>query len=126
MKDITVVLIAAEAAREEGRGKKAVVAAAVAAILDLADPAVKQPLEKIASAQSWREARLGLTQLGLAGELLANPQSMGIHLPSAPCARPMGRTNWGLPNINEVAEMLLSRCKSAQPTRGNGWELVTA
>lgn len=109
-----------------GAGKKAVVAAAAAAILDLYDPFIVEALADVASAQSWRAADWALARLGFAGEVIASPQARGLRLPCAAHACPSSwGTNWGLPNVQAVAERLVERAP-AQPTSGNGWALLPA
>lgn len=91
-----------------GRGKKAVVAAVCRVLLDLDEPAVQDALNALVCVDSWRNARGALADLGLAGEILAAPQCYGVTLPCAPCACPGSwGTNWGLPNVSAVAEILL-------------------
>jgi hypothetical protein len=117
---------AAADAAARGAGKKAVVAAAAAAIIDLDDPRIVEALADVASARSWRAADRALARLGFAGELIASPQARGLRLPCAAHACPSSwGTNWGLPNVQAVAERLVERAP-AQPTSGNGWALLPA
>lgn len=117
---------AAADAAARGAGKKAVVMAAAAAILDLDDPRIVEALADVASAQSWRAADRALARLGFAGELIASPQARGLRLPCAAHACPSSwGTNWGLPNVQAVAARLVERAP-AQPTSGNGWALLPA
>ena len=117
---------AMESALARQAGKKAVVAAAAAAALDLESPAVIEALLVIDGAQSWGRAWPALATLGFAGEIIARPLQRGVNLPCSPHACPgEWGTNWGLPNVNAVAQMILRRAP-AQPTRGNGWQLMPA
>jgi len=116
---------AAEAAAR-GAGKKSVVGAAVAVLLDLDDPAIVEALREVSGAHSWRAANRALARLGFAGELLASPTARGLRLPCAEHACPGNwGTNWGLPNVQAVAARLVERAP-AQPRRGNGWQFVPA
>lgn len=101
---------AAAAAAAAGAGKKGIVRAAVAAIVDLGDPTVVRALKDVATASSWRDAIPALIRLGFAGELLSQPTTRGLRLPCAPhaCPSPWG-TNWGLPCVQEVAKKLADR-----------------
>jgi hypothetical protein len=117
---------AAAQAASEGRGKKAVVAAAAATVLDLEDPEVVEAVRELAAAGSWRAADRALARLGFAGEMISRPQARGLSLPCAAHACPGSwGTNWGLPNVRAAAQMILRRVP-AQPTRGNGWEVRAA
>ena len=125
-REYPAVARAAVAARATGAGKKYIVAQAAAALMDLADPAVAEALDLLARAGSWREAREASAPLGLAGELIMDPAARGLDLPGAPCSIPTSwGTNWGMPNAQAVAGMLLRRCPSL-PRRGNGWEFIPA
>jgi len=97
------------------RGKKRIVADAVASSLNTKDPMVLQVLERLSCASSWREANPLLALLGPTGELLANPGGAGLALP--------GRGNWGLPNVSRAAQMIL---RQPFPSRGNGWAFCPA
>lgn len=97
------VLAAIRAKKEEGHGKKAIVAAAVRAALGDQVEETKGAMRALAKATSWAEANVILPALGLAGEILRNPAGMGIHLPSSITT---GGGNWGLPNIVAVADMV--------------------
>ena len=97
---------AVDAAALAGRGKKAIVAAAVGEMLT---PAGWSALADVASARSWRGAERGLAAMGAAGLVLRAPERAGLApLPCAACACP-GRwgTNWGLPNVQAVFGMAL-------------------
>jgi hypothetical protein len=123
--EFPAVVAAAATARERGCGKKAVVAAAVAAILDLEEPGVIEALCMVIVAESWKKVNWPLSRLGFAGQLIAWPQARGLRLPCSAHACPGSwGTNWGLPNVRAVAEMLVERAP-AQPTSGDGWALTS-
>ena len=99
------VAVAASAALAGGRGKKAVVAAAVVAACDGTDPdTALRHLATVTAARSWADAEQALSSLGFAGDVLQMPQKCGLQLPAAAhafCAS--GGTNWGLPNVRAAA-----------------------
>lgn len=118
---------AAATATARGAGKKAVVAAAVQALIDLEDPATVLALTELGRAQSWRQAEAAIAKLGFAGELLARPSSRGLVLPCSGHACPGSwGTNFGLPNVQAVALKLVVRAAALMPTKGDGWSLATA
>ena len=87
-------------------GKKQIVAATAAAMLDLDSIEVRLALDDAARAQTWRELNAALARLGDAGMVIGHG-SLCCRVPCAPCACPGDLTNWGLPNATEVAKRLL-------------------
>jgi hypothetical protein len=118
-----------EAANAVSGGKKAVVTAAVAAAIDLRDPEIAQALANIATAKGWRAAQKDLALLPpLARGLLTAPTFWGLILPCSPHACPGVGTNWGLPNVQEVARRLSAGVPASRhpyfPKSGRGWKFI--